>query len=673
MSSRLRERTIRVRCDCEVFRRLLSRSTSRLLSIMWIPSKPEAAMKDVLFNELYTECRLAAPGARLSYNLRSRLERYGPQERREIVSRIREGCAPLFVACKKGNVEIVEYLIEYCDADVEQRGMYEVPDDRSIHFVTPLWCASVAGKLSVVKCLVEHGANVNSVSDTGSTPVRSACFMTHYDIVKYLVEHNADILKPNYNGGTCLINSVQSVPLCEFLIKHGAEVNAQDIQFKTALHYAIQEHRFETTKLLLENGADPLIKSRYGDDALQTACLKSATHVFEYLCSKYNYSTERIAEAHELMGTTFLEEHHDLRKALHHWRTALQLRYSNPNARIEKKLAPRKASHLFAVEFTTVEELENLVLDLDAMRIQSLLVCERILGPLHRDMIFRLMYRGAAYADSLQYLRCIDLWRYALDLRIQKDSLLHSEVCFAAQALVRLFLDLHEKHNAGLLREKIQFADVFDSIRLLVVRFKESQELLNIRPLFKRQQDNFDKILKVVTHLFYVLYVIPKTPQEVVEMRQIIRDVISLQPRSSTGDTLLHLVVSKSNTMKTNTFFEDPHAIFPDPGVTELMLQCGADVEAVNYNLSTPLHIASLPLNFQPGVVEVLLNYGAHIDRRNGNGNHPHYMLQSINECTINHLQYVTLKCLAARKIVEKNILFEGEVPVKLEGFIKIH
>ncbi len=33
----------------------------------------------------------------------------------------------------------------------------------------------------------------------------------------------------------------------------------QDIQCKTALHYAIQEHRFETTKLLLHFGADPFL------------------------------------------------------------------------------------------------------------------------------------------------------------------------------------------------------------------------------------------------------------------------------------------------------------------------------------------------------------------------------------------------------------------------------
>ena len=118
------------------------------------------------------------------------------------------------------------------------------------------------------------------MSDTGSTPVRSACFMTHLEIVQFLVESGANILRANYNGGTCLINSVQSVPLCEYLLQHGAAVNALDIQQKTALHYAIQEHRLETTKLLLQYLADPYLKSRYGDDALQTSCLKGIYNDF---------------------------------------------------------------------------------------------------------------------------------------------------------------------------------------------------------------------------------------------------------------------------------------------------------------------------------------------------------------------------------------------------------
>ena len=62
-------------------------------------------------------------------------------------------------------------------------------------------------------------------------------------------------------------------------------------------------------------------------------------------------------------------------------------------------------------EFTSKPELEPLALDLDAIRMQSLLICERCLGTMHKDMIYRLMYRGAAYADSLQYQHCIDLWK----------------------------------------------------------------------------------------------------------------------------------------------------------------------------------------------------------------------------------------------------------------------
>ena len=96
-----------------------------------------------------------------------------------------------------------------------------------------------------MEVLVKYGADVNSVSDTGSTPVRSACFMTHLDVVRLLVANNADIQKPNHNGGTCLINSVQSVELCKFLLENGAAVNAEDIQNKTGNSQMV----IDTTKL----------------------------------------------------------------------------------------------------------------------------------------------------------------------------------------------------------------------------------------------------------------------------------------------------------------------------------------------------------------------------------------------------------------------------------------
>ena len=159
--------------------------------------------KEFLSDELLKEVRLAAPNARLSYVLRTSLERLEKSERKEVVSVIckEDACSALFTACKKGNLEIVEYLVETCGADIEQKGIYEVPDDRTNHIVSPLWCAAVSGRLEIVKYLVRKGANVNVLSDTGSTPVRSACFMTHFDIVQFLVEHgNANILIPNNNS-----------------------------------------------------------------------------------------------------------------------------------------------------------------------------------------------------------------------------------------------------------------------------------------------------------------------------------------------------------------------------------------------------------------------------------------------------------------------------------------
>lgn len=52
---------------------------------------------------------------------------------------------------------------------------------------------------------------------------------------------------------------------------------------------------------------------------------------------------------------------------------------------------------------------------------------------------------GASYADSLRFQRCIDLWRLALQVRVQTYSILYTDTCFTAQALVRLMLDLQDK------------------------------------------------------------------------------------------------------------------------------------------------------------------------------------------------------------------------------------
>ncbi len=45
---------------------------------------------------------------------------------------------------------------------------------------------------------------------------------------------------------------------------------------------------------MLEYGADPYISSKYGDDALQTACIKGAIMVFNYLIDKIDYPIAKV-------------------------------------------------------------------------------------------------------------------------------------------------------------------------------------------------------------------------------------------------------------------------------------------------------------------------------------------------------------------------------------------
>ena len=192
-----------------------------------------------------------------------------------------------------------------------------------------------------------------------------------------------------------------------------------------------------------------------------------------------------MASAFELLGSTFLDEHYDIRKTLEYWKAACAVR---DKFVICKPVLPPKPQYRNAREFTNRQELDVIALDIDMVRMQSLLICERILGTQHKDMIYRLMYRGAAYADSLQYQHCIDLWKYALELRVAKDSILYCDTSFTAQALVKLYLDVYEKHTEGILNTNVQFSDVVSTVELLVRDSPECSRLLDIAPKFMKQQ-----------------------------------------------------------------------------------------------------------------------------------------------------------------------------------------
>ncbi|KAL4704032.1 hypothetical protein ACJJTC_015188 [Scirpophaga incertulas] len=151
-----------------------------------------------------------------------------------------------------------------------------------------------------------------------------------------------------------------------------------------------------------------------------------------------------------------------------------------------KPAVPPPAALAPATEWRSLAELDALSADIDALRTQALLVAVRVLGAHHKDTLLRIMHRGASYADAFRYQKCIDLWVWALELRIQKDTLLYTDTYHTACAITRLMLDalqarLERADGAP------RFQDVLRVLALLARQLPECRRLLSRRPVHKKQ------------------------------------------------------------------------------------------------------------------------------------------------------------------------------------------
>lgn len=578
----------------------------------------------------------------------------------------------LFTAVKTGSPEFIDFLVTECHADLEEHGIYHVEEDRSEHIVTPLWCAAVANKLEAVEVLVRLGADVNAVSDTGSTPVRSSCYMTNIEVVKFLADHGADLEKPNRNGGTCLINSVQNAELCRFLIDRGVDVNIADTSGNLALHYAIKEGRFETVQLLVERGSNPYMRNEYGDDALQCASLKGYVDIVEFLVKTLQPSIDRQIEAYQLIGGNFIDEKLDTFQGLSMWKKAIKLHSANcNNGVVGNKLLPLNPAYGFATEATSLPELDAIGRNQDLIFMQALLLRENILGPNHKETIFGLMYRGAVYADSHEFNRCIALWKYAFKLRHAVGEHLSHEYIFTLQALCKLFWEIHDNDFNVSAQKGLNFNEVYEVLEVVAQECEEIRNLVNSGELSDFKKDKLLCLMQLILHLIHLLYKLSTDDSQSFMLRKLVHRLIRLGLRSSSGKTLLLLAVIKSTTFVTDEYYSP----LPSVPIIEILLECGADVQDMDENRNNALHLLEEDVNNTDvirNVANLLVGAGAHADSRNNKGKQAAHHL-AYGWLKIDFSVHTTLKCLAARIIQREKIPYVGIIPQPLYSFVELH
>ncbi|KAK3610172.1 hypothetical protein CHS0354_038811 [Potamilus streckersoni] len=613
----------------------------------------------------------AARDGKLS-RLKIFLDHKSKDEVSKLVHAKTNGATPLIMACRNGHYDVVKYVVDVCKADIEQVGSVTF-DGETIEGAPPLWCAAAAGHLPIVEYLVEKGTDVNKTTLTNSTPLRAACFDGHYDIVKFLVAHNADIEIANRHGHTCLMISCYKghKDISQYLLELGADVNRKSVKGNTALHDCAESGSIDIMKILLKFDAK-MEKDAYGMTPLLAASVAGYAKIVEFLISRAECSRQEMIDALELLGATYVDKKRDMLGALTFWRAAMEERFAEGNTKLPKEpIISQISAYENAKEVITLEQLDDLISDPDAMRMQALLVRERILGPAHPDTSYYIRYRGALYADMGNFDRCILLWMYALDMqqKVLEPLSPMTQSSFLSFAELFSFMTTEWRNRPA---HPVGFEDIIAVfLRAIDESEKGRKHLLTVAQT-DRDMTHFNRLLVIIMHVLCLMCRLKKnmTDNQLHNFKQTVYRFIRYEPRGTNGFTPLHLACAR----ETTNVGRYPVCSFPSSSVVELLVEVGANVNAVDVDKNTPLHIAAVNRPCRADVIHSLLKNGAHIDAANKDRKTAMQLIRGMSIYDIvSPLDYMSLQCLAAQKIVNCAIPYKGQVPRRLEAFIEMH
>ena len=139
-----------------------------------------------------------------------------------------DGNTTLHYACvsEDDRLSTIEYLLTINPSLVNEPGY---------HGRSPLYVACREARLPVVKCLLEHGADLNQCDGDGKAAIHFACEYRKSDVVTHLIENGADINHRDNHGQIPLHEACESstTDVVKHLVEHGANLLALDDCKKT--------------------------------------------------------------------------------------------------------------------------------------------------------------------------------------------------------------------------------------------------------------------------------------------------------------------------------------------------------------------------------------------------------------------------------------------------------
>ncbi|MGH0170632.1 UNVERIFIED_CONTAM: hypothetical protein FKN15_059421 [Acipenser sinensis] len=402
--------------------------------------------------------------------------------------------------------------------------------------------------------------------------------------------------------------------------------------------------------------------------------------VVRLLLEHYRVETEQTGtvrfdgriEALELLGASFANdrENYDILKTYHYLYLAMLERYRDPSNIIEKEVLPPIEAYGNRTECRTLHDLEALRQERDALHMEGLIVRERILGADNIDVSHPIIYRGAVYADNMEFDKCIKLWLHALELRQKGSKNTHKDLLRFAQVFSQM---IH-------LNEPVKAKDIENVLKCSVVEIEREISRMKIiqESDIHAATDNYES--NVFTFL-YLVCISTKTQcneEERARVNKQIYNLIQLDPRSKEGSTLLHLAINPNTPV--DDFHTNDVCSFPNALVTKLLISCGAQVNAVDNEGNSPLHIIvqyNRPISdflTLHAIIISLVEAGAHTDMTNKQKKTPlDKSTTGVSEILLKTQMKMSLKCLAARAVRQHEINYKNQIPKTLEEFVEFH
>ena len=599
-------------------------------------------------------------------------------------------CPSWMVPSQHNNMKVVNCLLQNgANVDLQdkdgQTALFHALRNKGIPF-------------GILSSLVKNGANLNTRRNDKCTPLMSvtqSCGIYEEQLVTWLIESGANVDLQDKDGLTALHYACMSDNSCEVvscLIKNGANINTCTGNKVTPLMRAAEKGNSDVVSLLIAHGANVDLQDKDGDTAFHyTACEEDSLDKTLMRGTILKLLTAR--------ASCLCKNSHGL--------TPLLATSNSSNRRRVLFLIKRP-------EFTKEQRIDALELlgaslSLDGCYWEGFRYIKRGMEERFTDpfnpMLKQQMepieaYQNRKESQTLEELALVEGDKQAMIMEslVVKERILgrNNEKLLKSIRCAANYFGCHQFSLCiGLYRHAMKIAqccnqsatsDLDGITKVLESRLKNS--LPKEDPIFElldqtvldhdyelrrtKEQDDY-----LFYSLFRILQMIGQKEfgekDKFSNAAVLLKTICNLNPRDYEGNTLLHEFIG---------YYGHSGSSQLCTAAVKLLVNAGFNVNAVNNNGDTALQFIAATLGpwedehiqFITEILQLLFNGGAHHDFVNNDGKTPMDMAESDEvRMILSERRKLELKCISARAVKMFGIPYLGVVPKILEKYISMH